>query len=121
MEKEFEPKSGMLFETKDGTRGFWIETEKGLVTYWVRNGRISTYAGPNNFRYAFNGADPEVKFYNPRYEGMLIDWVGGGLVSERQIAKPVWTKEPKITEMTLKEVAEKLGIPVEQLRIKDED
>lgn len=106
--------SGMVVRLRDRSKRIVIETDKGLL-----------FSG--NGTYFFDGClnDSMVRVKTPAIDVMEVYKVSEG--SEiAKILDPdndskltlIW-KRPEVMEVTMQEVAEKLGIPVENLRIKE--
>lgn len=107
-------KSGMVGVTKLGDKILFLEFDGKLVAYYENDGKFESFSGVD---YAFTRLDPVVKVYsgasNDPYNFVCIS---GG--NESSLGKQVWP-EPKV-ELTLQEIADKFGISVHDLRIKEE-
>lgn len=118
MKKDFQPRSGMVFKTEDGTLGFYIGTPTGLVAYFIRNGNIDTYSDSSNYGFRETDITKIVEVYDGvrfgNYGNALIDLQQRGFLK----GKLVWKRDDKV-ELTLQEIADKFNIPVDKLRIKE--
>jgi hypothetical protein len=119
MEK-FEPKSGMVFKTEHGDVGFFIDNPSGTrMAFFVQDGRLRSHATAkwlmnqtnNPVSVIYDGMGP----LGPNYTVLC------GLKSKidrGDAGQTVWTSRREV-ELTLKEIADKFGVDVEQVRIKD--
>ncbi len=91
-------------------------------TEWYQNGKLHRLDGP-----AVEWANGDKSwFQNGQYHrlnGPAIEWVDGGKewwIKGEQLTRDQFNQRanPKPVELTLDQVAERFGIPVEQLKIK---
>lgn len=122
----FEPKSGMIFKADRGLAGnreepcwgFFIEVGGRLVRIYQNYDKFKTSKGTDKEilfdTYGTRGMDTDILEV---YEGSPNAVLNANLKEGIGRGKRVYPAEVK--ELTLQEVADKFGIPVEQLRIKD--
>lgn len=117
----FEPKSGMIFQRYCGAYGFFVQNGNTLKMVHLDGNKIS---GHDTF-----GDDMLTsKAYGyPKYDKTYIQKIFeaplhcnySNLINSTRGYKVLWESEPEIKELTLQEIADKFGIPVEQVRIKE--
>lgn len=119
----FEPKSGMVAERHDGQVGFFVLKQDVLRIVWTKNNEIF---GHDTFRNDFLTTLNWGKGYKETYLKAIYSEPYGYSNLESKIRKGgelsvLWKWEPEIKELTIKEIADKFGLPVESVRIKDEN
>lgn len=115
MEKEFtksDLKLGMVVEYANGDRRLVLSCKKGIFLSGDRYmSAISLSEYSEDFKNSCEALNID-RVYNVKEE-TLLDKIFD--ISNLEL---IWER-PKVQEFTLKEIAEKLNIPVEQLRIKE--
>lgn len=132
MSDEFEPQSGMIFETTNGIFGLIIAVN-GRLLYLHPNWGATTVTAPFvSNTYAITTAAWGIKSI---YEGFWLEnsyrtdvyVVLPELINSKilpyhvktYLGKKLWTRELEIKEISLKEIAAKFDVDVKQIRIKD--
>lgn len=120
LEEGFTPadlKPCYMVEQRDGVLRMVIDTEKGL-----------TIISKDEFHSSLSDYNDDFTYINPNSNVCDIIKVYGlskycysSLQFNTEVRDLLWERkeEPKITELTLQDVADKMGIPVSQLRIKE--
>lgn len=107
---------GMVIEHRNGTRMLVVNIN-GFLHFYSTNGYITHIenAYNDNLTYIFNDCTLDiVKVYEIGIFSSLYD-----ILASNKRLNLIWERKMPV-EYTMREIADKLGIPVEQLRIKNE-